>query len=113
MKLEDATAALIACDKGMGRMLPKACARFWRIANHGDAGKLQRECTGCPAGEKRAGLVMPRLRTDGTADRSCAFCGKAFAPNSPKHKFCKRVECKAARNRRDVKRHHDNRRGKT
>lgn len=106
MNLETALAKLITCDKGLGRMLPKSCARLWLVANEKRPGTLQRECEGCPAGKRRSKQVgvetrMPtgKGRLNGAADRPCKGCREPYAPTNRRQLFCKRDECRVARSR--------------
>ncbi len=115
MNTTEAHAAMIACERGLGRMLPKACARFWRVANRDEPGTIQHCCEGCPDGQKRSGLVKLSKRkradtgrTNGMADRECRACEGMFAPTSRTNTFCHRPKClmtrQVAANKRAEKR---------
>jgi len=102
-------AQMIACEKGLGKMLPNACVRRWRIANGkeaGDAGSMQRFCEDCPDGAKRSGATTlpPSAREsrgpgfqNARGNRKCRRCGTEFAPKSGSQRYCKLPECVRAR----------------
>lgn len=102
-----AHASMITCAQGLGRLLPGACARRWRIANDiepGDAGLAAHICKPCPDGKVRSELVQlkPRPKTatgrlNGAADRDCKSCGVVYKPTNRKQLFCKRPKCRKAR----------------
>lgn len=100
---------MIECSRGMGRLLPKICARRWLIANDlepGDVGSAAHICKPCPDGEKRAELVQLKPRAplatsllNGAADRPCQFCGTTYRPNNRRQKYCASDDCKIKRTR--------------
>jgi len=98
---------MITCEKGLGKMLPHACGRRWRIANDiepGDCGLTQVKCVTCVHGERRSKVAKlpPRKatsaeRNNGRADRCCTFCGEVYQPKTGGQKYCKRERCARAR----------------
>ncbi len=109
MNQSQAHASMIDCSQGLGRLLPKACARRWKIANDveaGDVGSTGHKCTGCPDGRGRANVVQlkPRAakavgRANGASDRDCRRCGGSYKPKSRNQFYCQRPECASARGR--------------
>ncbi len=122
MNIAQALASTITCSQGLGRLLPQACARRWKIANDkepGDVGQTAHICQPCPDGKRRAKLVelKPRPkqttgRLNGAADKNCRACGGTYRPAARNQSFCKDAECQKARTRANVQRYTDLRRAR-
>ncbi len=96
-----ALAQMIECENGLGKLLPSACARRYRVANGLDPGKLDsltNLCGSCPHGAKRAGCPppVPQVTTtspDTRETQRCVFCGTDYEVTNRtrgRKKYCNR-----------------------